>query len=82
MSAPSKRICIPFERAEYERILGDRVAFRKYLDHLIAQYPELFPAAIQRGYHLHDRLHASDLAIFQLIIPVLVPNCNQIGTEF
>ncbi len=52
--APSKRICIPIERAEYERILGDRIAFRKYLDEIIRQSPELFPAMIQHGYQLHD----------------------------
>jgi hypothetical protein len=57
--APSKRICLPIERAEYERILGDKGAFRQYLDRQIARHPELFPAAIQGGYHLHDILPPS-----------------------
>jgi hypothetical protein len=57
--AQSKRICIPIERAEYEQILGDRAAFRKYLDDQIAQHPELFPATIQQGYQLHDTLPPS-----------------------
>ncbi len=57
--APSKRICIPIERAEYQRILGDKAAFRQHLDGLIAQHPELFPAAIQQGYQLHDLLPPS-----------------------
>jgi len=56
---PSKRICIPIERAEYKRILGDKVAFRQYLDDQIAQRPELFPTAIQYGYQLHDTLPPS-----------------------
>jgi len=57
--APSKRICVPIERAEYERILGDKIAFRQYLDRQIAQHPELFPTTIQRGYQLHDTLPSS-----------------------
>ena len=59
MFAPSKRLCIPIEQAEYERILGDPVAFRTYLDGQIAEHPELFPAAIQQGYQLHDTLPPS-----------------------
>ena len=59
MFVPSKRICIPIERAEYKRILGDKVAFRQYLDDQIAQRPELFPTAIQYGYQLHDTLPPS-----------------------
>jgi len=57
--APSKRICIPIERVEYERLLGDKVAFRQYLDRQIAQHPELFPTTIQHGYQLHDTLPRS-----------------------
>ena len=45
--APSKRLCIPIERAEYDRILADPVAFRAHLDGQIAAHPELFPAAIR-----------------------------------
>jgi len=57
--APSKRICIPIAQVEYEQILGDSAVFRQYLDGLIAQHPELFPAAIRQGYQLHDRLPPS-----------------------
>ena len=57
--APSKRICIPIERVEYERILGDKIAFRQYLDSQIAQHPELFPTTIQYGYQLYDTLPSS-----------------------
>jgi hypothetical protein len=55
----SQRICLPIERVDYERILGDRHAFRKYVDAMIQQHPELFPAAIQQGYQLHDLLPPS-----------------------
>jgi hypothetical protein len=57
--APSTRLCIPIERAEYDRILGDPVAFRAYLDKQITDHPELFPAAIQQGYQLHGILPPS-----------------------
>jgi len=56
---PTKRICIPMEQVAYEQILGNKVAFREYLDGQIAQHPELFPAAIQGGYQLHDMLPPS-----------------------
>jgi len=55
----SKRICLPIARAEYERIVGDPQTFRQWLDPLIAQYPELFPAAMAQGYQLHDILPVS-----------------------
>ncbi len=57
--APTKRLCIPIDRAESDRILAEPVAFRAYLDSQIAAHPELFPAAIQHGYHLHSLLPPS-----------------------
>ena len=57
--APTKRLCIPIDRAEYDRVVGDPGTFRAYLDKQIADHPELFPVAIQQGYHLHDILPAS-----------------------
>ena len=57
--APTTRICIPIDRAEYDRILGEPVAFRTYLDGQIADHPELFPEAIQQGYQLHGILPPS-----------------------
>jgi len=55
----SKRICVPIARAEYERIVWEPQAFRQWLDLLIGQYPELFPAAVAQGYQLHDILPVS-----------------------
>ena len=55
----SKRICLPIVRAEYERIVLEPQAFRQWLDPLIGQYPELFPAAMAQGYQLHDILPVS-----------------------
>jgi hypothetical protein len=55
----SKRICLPIEPEEYQRILVDPIAFRQFLDLQSAQYPELFPKAIAQGYTLHDILPLS-----------------------
>ncbi|MBN1934633.1 MAG: hypothetical protein JW934_08200 [Anaerolineae bacterium] len=58
-SHKSRRICIPIEHEEYQRIIFDKKEFREYLDKLIEQYPKLFPSAIQHGYVLHGLLPAS-----------------------
>jgi hypothetical protein len=55
----SKRICLPIEQEEYNRILCNPTAFRQFLDPQIAQYPELFPRTIAQGYTLHDTLPPS-----------------------
>jgi len=55
----SKRICVPIARAAYERIVWAPQALRQWLDALLDQYPELFPAAMARGYQLHDMLPVS-----------------------
>lgn len=59
LSNRSRQICLPVEREEYDRILFDVKAFRNYLDGILEQYPELFPATIQQSYNLHDILPES-----------------------
>ena len=59
LSKGSKRICIPVEREEYDRIFAEDTAFREYLDTMIKQHPELFPSAIQQSYYWHDILPPS-----------------------
>jgi hypothetical protein len=49
-----KTICIPCSQPEYERVVGDPEAFRKFLDRQIEALPELFPPGIQRGYRMKD----------------------------
>jgi hypothetical protein len=39
--------------------VDDKVAFRQLLDEHIAQYPEIFPSAIDQGYKLHGLMPAS-----------------------
>jgi hypothetical protein len=46
-----KTICLPIaDTVDYDKLVKDRQAFRKYLDEQIVQYPELFPVEIGQGY--------------------------------
>ena len=55
----NKRIIVPIEREDYEQIVNDTTAFRQYVDNMIEQHPELFPANSQQGYRLHGMHPAS-----------------------
>lgn len=55
----NKRITLPIPLADYNVLKEDAGAFRQWLDEMIEEYPELFPAAIEKGYTLHDVLPAS-----------------------
>lgn len=59
VAKPTKRITLPIELEQYNHMVNDCVAFRKWLDQMIEQYPELFPSDISTGYGLHDILPAS-----------------------
>jgi hypothetical protein len=53
-TAGDKTICLPIgERDDYDVLVNDTPAFRSYLDQMIAQHPELFPAEIVQGYCFH-----------------------------
>lgn len=50
-----KSICVPCQsEADYGRRVDDPHQFRQWLEQLSAQHPELFPAALRRGFTLHD----------------------------
>lgn len=49
-----KTICIPCSPQQYEQVVGDPEAFRKFLDQQIEATPELFPPEIRRGYRMKD----------------------------
>lgn len=49
-----KRITLPLSMEQYQEIVGDYRAYRKWVDEMIVQYPELFPKEIVGGYSLHD----------------------------
>lgn len=50
----SKTICIPVEPKRYAERVKDDKRFRRYVDELYAQHPELFPEAMSEGYQCHD----------------------------
>jgi hypothetical protein len=49
-----KRITLPIGLETYNEIIGNRCAYRGWVDEMIVQHPELFPEAISEGYTLHD----------------------------
>jgi hypothetical protein len=50
----NRTICLPFTQEDYRASVVDPVIFRKRIDERIAQYPELFPPEIAKGYRMKD----------------------------
>jgi hypothetical protein len=51
-----KSICLPCEsEAWYAECVTDWRRFRKFVEKMIALYPELFPSQISEGFNLHDK---------------------------
>jgi hypothetical protein len=51
-----KSICLPCEsEVEYLKCVTDWREFRKFVEKMIALYPELFPSQISEGFNLHDK---------------------------
>src|SRR3954452_18117068 len=47
----SKTICMPFEsETHYATCLRDTETFRRYIDHVLADAPELFPPEMGEGF--------------------------------
>jgi hypothetical protein len=55
-SKGSRQICIPMTRGQYDVIWNNPASVREYLQPLICDYPEMFPAAVAEGYQLHGHL--------------------------
>ena len=47
-------ICLPIGEEEYEAIVEDPQAYRRWLDGCFAEMPELFPVGFARGYGMKD----------------------------
>lgn len=56
-------IRLPFEQESYEKDVSHPEGFRKKLDELISQYPELFPKGIKAGYRLHSQVKSRKCGI-------------------
>jgi hypothetical protein len=49
-----KTICLPMPlEVDYQTFVEDAVEYRAYLDKMIEEHPELFPAEINEGYSFH-----------------------------
>jgi hypothetical protein len=61
-TAGDKTICLPLTVEDnYEAFVKDTSGYREYLDHMIALYPELFPAGIEKGYRFHGFVESGKL---------------------
>ena len=47
-------ICLPFPEEQYLRLVQDPQLFRKHLNKVFAQFPELFPQEMTAGYQMKD----------------------------
>jgi ribosomal protein S19 len=57
-----KTICLPMPPdVEYEVFVEDTLRYRTYLDELIKNHPELFPAEIIEGYSFHGFVESGKL---------------------
>jgi hypothetical protein len=53
VATASPRVIPPIAYAEYQALASDPKQFRRWVDEMIAAYPELFPKEIGQGYTLH-----------------------------
>jgi hypothetical protein len=71
-TAGDKSICLPVnEDVDYDKLVNDREAYRKYLNEQIAKHPELFPVDIGEGYRFHGLVESSrqNLKIRRIYLP-------------
>ena len=59
VSKINPRVILPIRCNEYQQIASEPKRFRCWLDEMIVEYPNLFPAEIEQGYLLHDYLPES-----------------------
>jgi hypothetical protein len=58
-SRGSRQICLPLDRATYDRIWNDPQAVRLLVEDLLSRHPELFPKAMTQGFTLCGKLPPS-----------------------
>ncbi|MBF0573041.1 MAG: hypothetical protein HQK69_04695 [Desulfamplus sp.] len=55
VTSPIKRITLPIEMEKYQEIVDNCSTYRKWVDSMVIEHPELFPYTIDDGYSLHDK---------------------------
>jgi hypothetical protein len=58
-SRGSRQICLPLDRATYDRIWDNPQAVRRLVEDLVTRHPELFPKAMTQGFTLCGKLPPS-----------------------
>ncbi len=54
----NRTIVLPFEQQGYASLVADAKRFRAYIDKMIAEHPQLFPADITRGFLMKSSYHS------------------------
>jgi hypothetical protein len=55
----SRQICLPMDRATYDRIWDDPQAVRRHVENYLERHPELFPRAMRQGFFWCGKLPQS-----------------------
>jgi len=61
IAKPSKRVVLPLNREMYDHMIDDHQTYRDYVDTMLSECPELFPADMQSGYTWHDILSSKKM---------------------
>ena len=74
-----KSICLPVEsEEEYRQLINDNSNFRAYLSQLYAQYPEIFPSAMDKN---SARLYLRSMALIWNFHPYGTRTRSQYSTR-
>ena len=80
VTRPQKRIILPIVIEKYREVVDDPRIYRKWVDEMIAKYPELFPKTISEGYILHDERASGKLEDVRLR-RICLKACDREGKE-
>ncbi len=58
--AGRKQICIPCSEAKHNEIIGNKVAYKKFLNEIFEKHPEIFPFRTDEGFSLNGFQRTSD----------------------
>lgn len=57
----NRTIVLPFKQRGYASLIADPKRFRAYLDKMLAEHPQLFPAEIRQGFLMKDSYHSKHM---------------------
>src|SRR4051812_45144875 len=77
MAAGCSTICLPSSKDDYQGLIDDPAAFRRWIDEAFRDSPELFPEGFDQGYLLKDNRFSKKLGLRLRRI-----ECNSTGKAF